>query len=61
MTLGGGEQGKPITEYRKLKPVTLDGGKHRKPITEYRKPSDRTDNLRRSKLIGWIGAQETLH
>ena len=38
---------KPITEYRKPKPVTLDGGEHRKPITEYRKPSGRMDNLRR--------------
>ena len=48
MILDREEHRKPITEYRKPKPMTLDGEVHRKPITEYRKPSGSTDNIRSS-------------
>ena len=49
MILDGEEHMKPITEYRKPKPVTVNGKEHRKP-------SGRTDNLR-SSLNCLVGSE----
>ena len=54
-------------DLRKSKPEILDGEEYRKPIAEYKKPKPLTldgehrKSKKQSKLLGWIGAQETHH